>query len=51
MAAYELRTYTFQTFQVGKLPEAMEIYKAEAWPALAYHGDKLLFAAPRGPHP
>ena len=31
MAIYELRTYTFH---VGKLGEAVELYKKEGWPAL-----------------
>lgn len=39
MAIYELRTYTFQ---VGKLAEAVELYKAEGWPALQKHPARLV---------
>ncbi len=40
MAIYELRTYTFH---VGKLAEAVELYKRHGWPALEKDfGDKLV---------
>ncbi len=39
MALYELRTYTFH---VGKMGEALALYKEEGWPALERHGDKLV---------
>ena len=39
MALYELRTYKIV---VGKLPEVLELYKSEGWPALDPHKDKLV---------
>jgi hypothetical protein len=39
VAIYELRTYTFY---VGKMTEAIELYKAEGWPALQRHPDRLV---------
>ena len=39
MAIYELRTYTFQ---VGKLAEAVELYRTEGWPALQRQPAKLV---------
>ncbi len=39
MAIYELRTYTFQ---VGKLAEAVELYKSEGWPALQRQPARLV---------
>jgi hypothetical protein len=39
MAIYELRTYTLY---VGKLAEAVELYKAEGWPALHKHPARLV---------
>ena len=36
MSIYEHRTYTLQ---VGKLPEAVELYTTLGWPALSKHGD------------
>ncbi len=35
MALYEMRTYTFQ---VGKLPEAVALYRDEGWPILEREG-------------
>ncbi len=39
MAIYELRTYTAH---VGKLGEAVELYKSQGWPALQKHPDRLI---------
>lgn len=40
LAIYELRTYNLY---VGKLAEAVEVYKTMGWPALEPHGgDKLV---------
>ncbi len=39
MAVYELRTYTLY---VGKMAEAIELYKTVAWPALSKYEDKLI---------
>ena len=39
MAIYELRTYTFQ---VGKLAEAVELYRGEGWRALEKHPPRLV---------
>ena len=39
MALYELRTYTLY---VGKLGEAIEIYKAKGWPVLQKHEKHLV---------
>ena len=39
MALFEVRTYTFY---VGKLSEAVELYKAEGWPALQKHAPNHL---------
>lgn len=39
MAIYELRTYTFQ---VGKLAEAVELYRSEGWAALQKHPARLV---------
>lgn len=39
MALYELRTYTLY---VGKMPEAVELYKNEAWPALEQYQKHLI---------
>lgn len=39
MAIYELRTYTFQ---VGKLAEAVELYRSEGWTALHKHPPRLV---------
>ncbi len=39
MPLYELRTYTVV---VGKMQEAVALYRDEGWPALEKHGDKLV---------
>lgn len=39
MAIYELRTYDLY---VGKLAEAVALYRDEGWPALEKYGDKLI---------
>jgi len=39
MAIYELRTYTAV---VGKMADVVQLYKAEGWPALARHPQKLV---------
>ena len=38
MAIYELRTYTVT---VGKMNDVIALYKAEGWPALSKHPQKL----------
>ena len=38
MAIYELRTYTVT---VGKMNDVVALYKAEGWPALSKHPQKL----------
>ena len=39
MAVYELRIYTIT---VGKLPEVVELYSKQGWPALEKYQDKLV---------
>ena len=39
MALFEVRTYTFF---VGKLSEAVELYRTEGWPALQKHAPNYL---------
>ena len=39
MAIYELRTYDVY---VGKIGEAVALYRDEGWPALEKYGDKLI---------
>ena len=39
MAIYELRTYTLY---VGKMGEALELYRSQGWPALSRYQDKLV---------
>lgn len=39
VAIYELRTYTFRA---GKLAEAVDLYRAEGWPALQKHPSRLV---------
>lgn len=39
MALFELRTYTAI---VGKMPEIIELYKREGWPALSKHPQRLV---------
>ncbi len=39
MAIYELRTYDIY---VGKIGEAVALYRDEGWPALEKHSDKLV---------
>ena len=39
MAIYELRTYRFY---VGKLAEALDLYRTQGWPALSKYEDKLI---------